>query len=130
MHATLCQPKKKIRHHPTCLNALLNPANSSIVSRIDAADLDRFRRFGRGTSSKPLERDVLRLLLPTMTAISWEDGGGRDARDEERDVSDEEIDVLEMVGIRGDVGSLLYANWGIKLLQPKGKLHMGRKMDT
>jgi hypothetical protein len=130
MHATLCQPEKKIHRHPTCLNALLNPANSSIVSRIDAADLDRFRRFGRGTSSKPLERDVLRLLLPTMTAISWEEGGGRDARDEERDVSDEEIDVLEMVGIRGDVGSLLYANWGIKLLEPEGKLHMWRKMDT
>jgi hypothetical protein len=73
---------------------------------------------------------VLRLLLPTMTAISWEGGGGRDTRDEERDVSDKEIDALEMVGIRGDVGSLLYANLGIKLLQPKGKLHMERKMDT
>jgi hypothetical protein len=47
-----------------CLNALLNPDNSSIVSRIDAtdeADEDRCLVFGRGTSKKAPERVWLRL---------------------------------------------------------------------
>ena len=69
----------------------------------DEADDDRCRGFGRGTSSSPFEREELRLLFPTMMATSREVGGANEVDDEERDVgddSDEEVDVLDMVGAR------------------------------
>jgi hypothetical protein len=101
------------RHHPTRLSVFLNPSSPSIVSRIDTpGEEDRFQFFDRpcalGTSSNPLEREALRLLFPTITAMPCAVGGGESsARDEEREVcgdSFEENDVCEMVGTRVVVG--------------------------
>jgi hypothetical protein len=89
-------------HHPTCLNALLNPTSPSILSRkLAPADADRCLGFNIGTSSNPLARDVLRLLFPTIIAISCAVGG---TKDDEREEGGESVDEFEMVGTReGDM---------------------------
>jgi hypothetical protein len=103
--------------YPTCRNVLLNPLSPSIVSRIDApelADDERCRGFGIGTSSKPFEREELRLREAKATFR-----GLNDVADDERDmgeVSEEEVEVLDVVVARGEEVCLLYAERGIKLL--------------
>lgn len=54
----------------------------------ELAELDRCRGFGLGTSSS---REELRALFPIM-------GGGDDVDEEDRAVSDEDVEELEMVG--------------------------------
>jgi hypothetical protein len=100
-----------------CRKALRKPESPSIVSRMDApddADDERCRlglrwRCGRGTSRRPFDRDELRLRLPIVMGMSRVLGGTEDADDEERDVgdvSDEDVDVLDMVGMRADARCL------------------------
>jgi hypothetical protein len=81
----------------------------------DDADDDRCRGFGRrwmcgpGTSNRPFDRENLRLRLPIIAATSRALGGADEADDDDRDVgtvSDDEVDVLEMVGIRAGAGCL------------------------
>lgn len=95
--------------YPTCRNALRKPDNPSIVSRIEAADEevddDRWRVFGRGTSNRPLELELLRARVS-------ETGHRREDPDEEDDVdgvrgvdidSLDDEDEWDRVGTRGSV---------------------------
>jgi hypothetical protein len=52
--------------YPTNLSAFLKPTSPSIVSRSDVADDDLDRCFGCGTSSSPLVREELRLLVASV----------------------------------------------------------------